>query len=254
MSDSVSSIRFKKIRNHLGNLTQQELASALGIGRGTIATIENGRSKPSYDVIEALVTILGVNPDYLVTGEEPVLLRDRLLHPAMSNRNSVGASYLVPVSIQAGYAEEWPQGRPHLDMVIIPGLPRSGGMVFEVDGESMSPVLLHGDYIGCTQLQSESEIRDGLLYAIVTVTRGITVKYIRMGQEVMHCYPENIGEFQSFDLPLSEVKEVWEVHLRVTKNLTTHRFTKKQVYDDPRVKRLERMVEILMQQLAEKAD
>ncbi len=60
--------RIKKLRKEL-NLTQQEFATRLNIGRGTLANYEVGRNEPIDAVINLICREFNVNETWLRTGE-----------------------------------------------------------------------------------------------------------------------------------------------------------------------------------------
>lgn len=60
--------RIKKLRKAL-NLTQQEFATKLNIGRGTLANYEVGRNEPIDAVISLICREFNVNEQWLRTGE-----------------------------------------------------------------------------------------------------------------------------------------------------------------------------------------
>lgn len=57
-------MRLKSIRIER-NLTQKQIADALGLSTMAIQNYENNRRKPTYDVFIALGKYLGVSLDYL---------------------------------------------------------------------------------------------------------------------------------------------------------------------------------------------
>ena len=65
---------FSKARNSLG-FSQRKLAEKLHISNATISSWERGEQKPSYEALLFLVES-SVRPEYLFTGEEPILAAD----------------------------------------------------------------------------------------------------------------------------------------------------------------------------------
>jgi len=59
---------FKNIRDKKG-LTQEELAEALGVTAGHVGMIEQGRAKPSYEVMDKLVNEYGVDANLFFRSE-----------------------------------------------------------------------------------------------------------------------------------------------------------------------------------------
>ena len=66
----VFNLRLKKLRSE-NNLTQEELANKLNVGRTTISSYEKGSIKPSHDVLLELCKIFDCTTDYLL-GETDV--------------------------------------------------------------------------------------------------------------------------------------------------------------------------------------
>ncbi len=67
--------RLKRCRMVLGK-SQKEMSEALKLGEASWQRYENGINKPGYDVLDGLIE-LGISPDWLFLGAEPVLLSER---------------------------------------------------------------------------------------------------------------------------------------------------------------------------------
>lgn len=66
--------RIKKLRKAL-NLTQQEFAERLNIGRGTLANYEVGRNEPIDAVVTLICREFSVNETWLRTGEGEMFIQ-----------------------------------------------------------------------------------------------------------------------------------------------------------------------------------
>lgn len=62
-ADLLKSLRAKK------NISQTQLAKAVGVSNGNVGDWERGRSKPGYDAIIALARFFEVSTDYLLSYE-----------------------------------------------------------------------------------------------------------------------------------------------------------------------------------------
>lgn len=60
MSDCQISNQLRRLRFEHGEMTQQELAEAIGVTRQTINAIELGKYSPSLEVAFKIVAVLGV--------------------------------------------------------------------------------------------------------------------------------------------------------------------------------------------------
>lgn len=54
------------------NLTQQELADRISFGRSTIGQIESGHSNPTYQLLNSISLVFGINTEWLETGQGPM--------------------------------------------------------------------------------------------------------------------------------------------------------------------------------------
>ena len=59
--------RMKQKRKEM-HLTQSKLAELLGISNNHVSSIENGREKPSIDLLYKICDMINTTPDYLLLG------------------------------------------------------------------------------------------------------------------------------------------------------------------------------------------
>lgn len=67
--------RFAEIRKHFFK-NQSEMAECLNITRQAISSIEQGKSKPSYDLLYILLNKYNINLNYLLDNKGNMLLSD----------------------------------------------------------------------------------------------------------------------------------------------------------------------------------
>lgn len=60
----------------------------------------------------------------------------------------------------------------------IPGVGGSGLVAFQIDGNSMDPVIRHGDIVVCRSVESLTDIRDNEIYAVRS-NGNVWVKYVQ---------------------------------------------------------------------------
>jgi transcriptional regulator with XRE-family HTH domain len=65
-------LRFKEFRSKL-NLSQKKLAESLNIRQSSIGAIEKGKSKPSLQTLQNLLTTHHLNANWLLSGQGPML-------------------------------------------------------------------------------------------------------------------------------------------------------------------------------------
>lgn len=60
------------------NMTQGDVAQALGVTRPTVTTWEAGKSKPHIDTLEQLAKVLGTTSAWLLNGDDEATSQDGL--------------------------------------------------------------------------------------------------------------------------------------------------------------------------------
>ncbi|PBC87543.1 transcriptional regulator with XRE-family HTH domain [Caldicellulosiruptor bescii] len=76
IEENIFAMRLKELREE-ANLTQNELAEKLGIGRATLSNYELGVRKPDIDTLQKIANYFNVSSDYLL-GMTPIKKRDSL--------------------------------------------------------------------------------------------------------------------------------------------------------------------------------
>lgn len=177
--------RVRVMRKQL-NLTQEQLAQQLGIGKAALSMIETGKAGLSTRNKNILVQDLNVNPEWIETGKgrmfnaepnyTPYLHRTDKSLPLQSVPlySIEGTAGLVPL-----FAEE-STAKP-INFIHIPNLPKCDGAIYVV-GDSMYPLLKSGDIILYKQLSDVRDVFWGDMYLLSIDIDGeeyITVKYVQ---------------------------------------------------------------------------
>jgi transcriptional regulator with XRE-family HTH domain len=154
----------------------------------------------------------------LITSKSLQVTDDLLQLNTVQSKNNI----LVPVAAYGGYLGEWTQEYISQDLVYIkiPGEPHQA-RTFEVSGDSMEPVICHGDYVVCRRCDQLNNIKIGRIYVIISALYGISVKYIYHGTGYIVMEPANLTSHQATLLDYADIKEIWEVVLRVTGDIKT---------------------------------
>ena len=180
--------RVRIIRKQL-DLTQEQLAQQLGIGKAALSMIETGKAGLSTRNKNILVQDLNVNPDWIETGKgrmfnaepncTPYLHRTDKSLPLQSVPlySIEGTAGLVPI-----FAEE-STAKP-VNFIHIPNLPKCDGAIY-IAGDSMYPLLKSGDIVLYKQLHNIEDIFWGDMYLLSIDLEGeeyIVVKYIQKSE------------------------------------------------------------------------
>ena len=184
--------RVRLMRKQL-NMTQEQMAQRLGIGKAALSMIETGKARLSARNKNILVQDFNVNPDWVETGEgkmfnaEPDLTAFNLRTDRSLPLQSVplysieGTAGLVPLFNQQQQFEP-------INYINIPNLPKCDGAIYVV-GDSMYPLLKSGDIILYKQLNDVRDVFWGDMYLLSIDIDGeeyITVKYVQKSEHEGH--------------------------------------------------------------------
>ena len=180
--------RVRLMRKQL-NLTQEQMAQRLGIGKAALSMIETGKASLSMRNKNIMVQDFNANPDWLDTGNgemfnaKPDLTAfthrsDKSLPLQSVPLYSIeGTAGLVPL-----FAEE-KTAKP-VNYIHIPNLPKCDGAIYIV-GDSMYPLLKSGDIVLYKQLSDVRDVFWGDMYLLSIDIDGeeyITVKYVQKSE------------------------------------------------------------------------
>ena len=162
MSNSIDLI-LNEIKNALGYVTDDQLATAIGI---TKANLSQWRRRNSMDVNKVATALPAVSANYLLRGEGPVLGKSAI--DTVSTAQDV-VRYYPNIPATAGDIENMPE--PSYEdqqptLYVIPGL--GGCDAMPATGNSMYPTITAGDMVVHKVWQDGSYIRNGEIYVILT--------------------------------------------------------------------------------------
>lgn len=173
------------MRKHL-NLTQEQLAQYLGIGKAALSMIETGKTGLSSRNRATLVQELNVNPEWLDGGPGEMLTGEPNLTPYTRRTDNALTLQSVPLYSIEGTAGLVPlftnaSRMQPVNYINIPNLPRCDGAIYVV-GDSMYPLLKSGDIVLYKKLKDVNDIFWGDMYLLSLDLDGeefVTVKYIQ---------------------------------------------------------------------------
>lgn len=182
--------KVKLIRKAL-QMTQEQLAQRLGVGKTALSMIETGKSRLSARNKNILVQELNVNPDWLETGEGEMFNAE----PNITNAFRLRTDNSLPFQAVPLYSIEGTAGlvplfndrasKEPINYIHIPNLPKCDGAIYVV-GDSMYPLLKSGDIVLYKQLNSLNDVFWGDMYLLSIDIDGeeyVTVKYIQKSEK-----------------------------------------------------------------------
>jgi len=150
---------------------------------------------------------------------------DRILkgsHNSIMMSSTNGFVPLINVEARAGFIEnrDNEQWMSTLDMFKLPGYePAQGQKLFEVEGDSMMPTLMHGDILITQHTEDISEILDGSVAVIVT-TKSVLTKRIKkdLSNDAIILISDN-SKYESISYDLENILEILIVRGKITSSL-----------------------------------
>jgi len=228
--------------------TQDALSSEVKIGRTTIANYEAGISEPNVETLLTFSRYFGISLDELLSknmedsfksGEKDKMLRAALPAgtpfsgysniPRIITVDSGGNDNIiyVPVKARAGYLSGYGDAEfmETLPTFRLPGLNNATYRMFEVDGPSMAPNVLHGDRIIGEWMDSLDKIRDNRVYVVVH-KGGVAVKRVvnRLKERgKLYLKSDTIAhrhEFPTVEIDPEDVNEVWYGRMKISSDFS----------------------------------
>ncbi len=227
--------------------TQDALSSEVNIGRTTIANYEAGISEPNVENLLTFSNYFGISlDDFLSKNMEDLVKsneKDLMLRGAFADKAVAGYGNIpriitvdnsgndniiyVPVKARAGYLSGYGDAEfmETLPTFRLPGLNNATYRMFEVDGPSMAPNVLHGDRIIGEWIDALDKIRDNRVYVIVH-SGGVAVKRVinRLSERgKLYLKSDTIAhrhEFPTLEVDPEDVKEVWYGRMKISSDFS----------------------------------
>ncbi len=219
--------QLKALRENAG-LSQKKIAIELKITQGAYSLIENGQNSITTEHLLTLSKLYSVPTDRILKGS----------HNAVTMSLKNGFIPLINVSAQAGFIEkrkdeEWLGA---LEMYRIPGFDsHKDQKLFEVEGDSMMPTLMHGDIIIAKHLDDLTAIVDGSIIVVITPKSDITKRIKKDLNNNSIILSSDNPKYNSITYSLKNVTEILIVQGKVTRSFN--------LKDDESVNKLEHSVE-----------
>lgn len=213
------------------HLSQEELASTVGISRSTYAGYEKGPSEPNAGVLVKLADYYGLTVDDLIRGDLDLpLFRQknqiarlldndiRILPITVDSQQRENIQY-VPEAATADYLSEHnhPEYIEQLPHFRLPKLDGGTYRAFDIQGDSMPPI--HNGYVLIGRfIELEHNLKDGSRYVLVIKDKGIVFKKIvrDAGKRTRQTSPRLIlssdnPAFSPYSVEVADILEAWEM-------------------------------------------
>lgn len=215
--------RIQSIIDQRYNANKRAFASAIGVGATVIQNIVGARQgKPSYDVIEKICANANISPEWLLTGNGPMLKATEASEPVIANQRPAVTIY------PAKHVDDWHQGIPLIPFSAMAGALRGEIQVCEyecehyivpefktanflitINGDSMLPTYKSGDIVACQREAMTSVFFQWNRPYVLDTAQGAILKRIRPGSDKEHILiVSDNPAYIPFELPLSEIYSV----------------------------------------------
>jgi len=205
----------------LKQISQEQLADALGITRSRLGAYEEARNEPPLEILVKLSEYFHVAIDAIVKGDLRKtdlnglmkIGKNRILFPILIDKEGNDLIELVPMRASAGYLKGYadPDYVEKLPKMQLPFLPTGKFRAFPIRGDSMPP-LHDGSFVIGKFLEKPDDIKPKNTYILVTKDDGITYKrvmQINKRKQLLELHSDN-KKYPPFSVKFSDVLEVWE--------------------------------------------
>ncbi|MFD2564174.1 XRE family transcriptional regulator [Aquimarina rubra] len=217
--------RFKSIREE-NHFTQSDFARVLDIKNST-ADIERGKTKISGKVVSKLLKEFGVNPLWLFgeSDQKKIQLHNGDVTPKVITVDSENNENIVLVNVKAaaGYPHnvqdvDWYQQLPAFD-IPLPEYRNATYRGFQVEGDSMLPVLEPKEWVIGKAVNNLTELRSNALYVVV-LQDSVVVKKVRKNEDssVLTLISLN-SDYLPYTIQTHQIVELWEVNSKLSFNI-----------------------------------
>lgn len=209
----------------------RQFAMSLDYSPQGLSEICNERRDVTIELIRRATEIHDLSPNFIFTGEGAKFRAEADsglgILTIVTDQEDNERIVHVPVSAQAGYASS------RLDPVFVQDLPsyslpydlfKMGTYrSFDITGESMEPTLFEKDKVVCSFIEKDywrQAIKDYQMYVLVMQDDVLVKRVVNQIREknVLHLVSDN-QHFDPYDVPLSDVEEIWKVRLKISSHL-----------------------------------
>lgn len=220
--------------------SSRQFAILLDFAPQSLNDILKGKRDVTVELCRRAICKYGLNAEFLFCGSGSILKDDDAL-PIDNAILTVVTDQLqkekivhVPVAAQAGY------GGSVTDITFFKELPafslpdyrfqQGTHRCFDVAGDSMEPSLISGDKIVCSFIEPDSwhhAIKDNGVYVVVTKTDVVVKRVVNKIKDAscIELFSDN-DYYEPFVLEAGEIIEIWNVRLKISQYMPTHRSTK----------------------------
>lgn len=192
----------KELKSHYNLGSDTDFANFLGIAPTTLSSWKS-RNSMDYDLVYS--KCVGINANWLLTGEGPMMLSDT----PVAKRDTSGDIPLVELYAVGGFGNSSfkIEEQDVKDYYVIPKFKhRKIDFMIEVHGSSMYPKYNSGDVVACTIIKESQFIQWNKVHVIATKEQGILIKRLKSAtdENSLLAISDN-KDYDPFELPKKEI-------------------------------------------------
>lgn len=218
--------------------TQDQFAQQLGIKRSLVGAYEEGRAEPRLELIQKMAQLFDVSVDGFLGDRELAAAYKRgseVLVVTVDEHQRDNIEF-VPAKAAAGYLNGYADTEyvKELPKFKLPVLPRGTYRAFEINGDSMLPILPGTVVIG-EYVEDLRHLKNGKTYVLVTKREGIVYKRVfnYLDENGKLFLVSDNRQYAPFQLDGDEVLEAWAAKAYISVQFpdveSKHEFSKEQL-------------------------
>ena len=220
--------RFKQIREDL-KLTQSAFAETLGL-TASASDIERGRTKLSGQTVMKLLQEFNINPLWLYGKSDKKYLNPNTTEvmPKVITVDNTGNENILMVNAKAaaGYPENirdqnWFEELPAFS-IPLDRYRNASFRSFQVEGDSMLPVLKPGEWVMGKAVSSLDDVTDGAICVII-LSDSVLVKKLQKDAQNNDLKLISLNpEYPVIKIKAQQLQEIWQVNSKITFDLESN--------------------------------
>lgn len=196
--------------------SSRQFALALGVKPQNLNEILKGRRDATVDMLQGLIEVFSINPDYLFACSREMFLVEKAEEPQTSIE-------YVPYSAHAGGTDQFFEALNNDSLMTfsLPGYnPRGKHRCFDVIGDSMEPTIYAADKLICSKVSADNHyaaLKDNYVYVVITESE-ILVKRVenKLKAEGYLILKSDNSYYRPELIPGNHIREVWKVNMKLS--------------------------------------
>lgn len=219
MEKRATKFKHKRITmlRELLQMSQVKFADKIRISQGALSQIENGKSQISFDTLCNLSNELNVNCNWVVNGVGKIFHTSEK-EPCNQKNTTRDNIRLVRKAGYAAYIKSHKDAdyTQTLEAYQVPGYEHGSYRLFEIESDSMMPLIYPYDIVICQYTEDNKAIKNNTPYILVTKDE-IALKRIYYPEEGNNfILKSDNNKLETCSISQEDVLEMWQVKGKIT--------------------------------------